>query len=310
MTLTTGRSLCLALVALSGATHHLRAAESASVTPGRAVLDAARCDVTGGRIEHQYAVTGRVKLLLIWTGRREVGQARFARSEASEGTHHLTLLVGTDPDRAPMHLNRWGYIAETTCNAETLVTGVMTESREQSVEQARARGDDQSQRLPLRAIRSRVSAAEAATETVTIIPTRTVTYRDLDDVLTMSPSTRAGLSIAVPPKTETGFLRAVTSLMHESEVAYRASRKPPAGLHRLYVYGGNLYDMTLRRSRQTAGGASELESDFQVRNRTTGSTTQFQIAYATAGSYSGVARRIVYRPRWWLELELLLKERP
>ena len=77
------------------------------------------------------------------------------------------------------------------------------------------------------------------------------------------------------------------------------------------MYGGNLFDMTLRRSRQTgAAGAGELESDFQVQNRTTGSTTQFQIAYATAGSHPGVARRIVYRPRWWLELELLLKERP
>jgi hypothetical protein len=259
-------------------------------------------------VEQQYAVTGRVKLLLIWTGRREVGQARFARSESSDGARRLTLLVGTDPDLAPMRLNRWGYIAETTCNAETFVTGVMTESKEQSVEQAKARADDQTQRLPLRAIRSRVSATEAATETSTIIPTRTVTYHDVDDVLTMSPSTRTGLSIVVPPQAEAGFLRAVTSLMQESAGTYRDSLKPPAGLHRLYVYGGTLYDMTLRHSRKAAA-ADELESDFQVKNRTTGATTQFQISYATSGSHAGVARRIVYRPRWWLELELLRKGR-
>ena len=208
-----------------------------------------------------------------------------------------------------MRLNRWGYIAETTCNAETVVTGVMTESKEQSVEQAKARADDQAQRLPLRAIRSRVSASEATTETTTIIPTRTVTYHDLDDVLTMSPSRRTALNIAVPPRAESGFLRAVTSLMEESATTYRGSSTPPAGLHRLYVYGGTLYDMTLRRSRKT-DAADELESDFQVRNRTTGATTQFQISYATSGSHPGVARRIVYRPRWWLELELLQKGRP
>ena len=306
MTLTTGRALCVTLVALGGATNHLRAAESPTANPPRPVR--ALCDVKAD-VEQQYTVTGRVKLLLIWTGRREVGQARFARSESSDGTRRLTLLVGTDPDRAPMRLNRWGYIAETTCNAETLVTGVMTESKEQSVEEAKAHREDQPQRLPLRTIRSRVSATEAATETSTIIPTRTVTYRDLDDVLTMSPSTKSGLNIAVPPQAESGFLRAVTSLIQESARTYRSSPKPPAGLHRLYVYGGTLYDMTLHRSRKT-DHPDELESDFSVRNRTTSAITQFQISDATSGSNPGVARRIVYRPRWWLELELLRKERP
>ena len=300
MTLTT--SLCAGLVALVAAAQHLRAAELAN--PPRAVP--APCDVKAD-VEQHYTVTGRVKLLLIWTGRREVGQARFARAESSDG-RRLTLLVGTDPDRAPMRLNRWGYIAETTCNAETLVWGVMTESNEQSVEEAKARRDDQP-RLPLRTIRSRVSATEAATETSTIIPTRTVTYRDLDDVLTMSPSTKGGRNIAVPPQAESGFLHAVTSLMQESARTYRSAPKPPAGLYRLYVYGGTLYDMTLHRSRQT-DNPDELESDFSVRNRTTSAITQFQISYAMSGSNPGVARRIVYRPRWWLELELLRKERP
>ena len=304
MTLTT--VLCTGLVAVGVATHHLHEAEPANRNPPYAAP--APCDVRA-EVEQQYAVTGRVKLLLIWTGRREVGQARFARAESSAGARHLALLIGTDPDRAPMRLNRWGYIAETTCNAETLVTGVMTESKEQSVDQAMARGNDQARRLPLRAIRSRVSATAAATETSTIIPTRMVTFRDVDDVLAMSPSARTGVSIAVPPQAEAGFLRAVTSLIQDSALTYRRSLKPPTGLHRLYVYGGTLYDMTLQHSRKT-DDAGELESDFQVQNRTTSATTQFQISYATSGSHPGVARRIVYRPRWWLELELLLKERP
>lgn len=307
MTLISGRSLCLTLVALTVATPQLLAVDTALVSSPRRLPDATICDVNGTDVEHQYAVSGRVKLLLVWTGRREVGEARFARNE-TEGARRLSLLVGTDPDRAPMRLNRWGYIAETTCNAQTLVTGVMTESKEQSVEQAKARGDDHARRLPLRAIRSRVSATDATTETTTIIPTRTVTYRDRDDVLMMSPSTKTGSHIAVPPNAESGFLRAVTSLMQESAMTYRGSSKPPAGLHRLYVYGGTLYDMTLRRSRK-ADDADELESDFQVRNRTTGATNQFQIFYTTSGNRPGVARRIVYRPRWWLELELLRKER-
>ena len=293
MTFMSRRSLCLTLLALIAAAHPLGAKE---------------CEVKND-VEQQYSVSGRVKLLWIWTGRREVGQARFARAESSDGTRRLTLLVGTDPDRAPMRLNRWGYIAETTCNAETVVTGVMTESKEQSVEEAKARGNDHAQRLPLRTIRSRVSATEAASEMSTIVPTRTVTYRDLNDVLTMPPSTKSGLNMAIPPQAESGFLRAVTSLMQESARTYRESRKAPAGLHRLYVYGGTLYDMTLHRSRK-ADAPDELESEFQVRNRTTGATTEFQIFYAASGHDRGAARRIIYRPRWWLELELLRKERP
>jgi hypothetical protein len=304
MTLTT--LLCSGLVTLGVAAHHLDGAPPTNRTPrhGIPLLCDAKVDV-----EQQYAVTGRVKMLLIWTGRREVGQARFARFESSEGAGGLTLLIGTDPDRAPMRLNRWGYIAETTCNAETLVTGVMTESNEQSIDQATARGNQQAQRLPLLAIRSRVSAREAATETSTIIPTRTVTYRDVQDVLTMAPSSTTSRSIAVPPHAESGFLRAVTSLIQQSAQSYRPSAAPATGLHRLYVYAGTLYDMRLLRSR-TTDTTGELESDFQVQNRTTGATTEFQISYAASGKHSGVARRIVYRPRWWLELELLLRERP
>jgi hypothetical protein len=125
----------------------------------------------------------------------------------------------------------------------------------------------------------------------------------------MPASATTRLSVAVPPQTESGFLRAVTSLIQDGAQAYRRSAVPPSGLHRLYVYGGTLYDMMVLRSR-AAGPNGELESSFQVQNRTTGATTQFHISYATRGNDSGVARRIVYRPRWWLELELLLKDRP
>jgi hypothetical protein len=308
MTRTISRSLLFAGVTLAAAAGPRLAARAHAALPD-AAPDVLLCDTATAGTEHQYAVTGRVKLLLIWTGRREVGMARFVRTESNERVRSLSLLVGTDPDRAPMRVNRWGYIAEATCDAETLVTGVMTESKEQSVEQARLRANERSLQIPLRAIRSRVSATESATESVTITPTRTLTYRDLGEVLSSMPSTTTIRRAAVPPQTDSGFLRAVLSLIDQSAIAYTASRKPPAGLQRAYVYGDTIYDLTLRHSRPTPTEAGELESDFVVRNRTTGSTSQFQISYGTSGG-NRVARRIVFRPRWWLELELLLKERP
>lgn len=156
----------------------------------------------------------------------------------------------------------------------------------------------------------RISAMESISETATISPPHSVTYRDLDEVLSMKPSATTAVRRAIPAHVESGFLRAVASLMNESAAAYRESQKAPAGLRRVYVYGGTLYDMLLHRSRPVRGvEGEELESDFAVRNRTTGTTTEFRITYATSGTASGVAWRIVFRPRTWLELELRLKER-
>ncbi len=49
-----------------------------------------------------------------------------------------------------------------------------------------------------------------------------------------------------------------------------------------------------------------LEADFEVRSGLTGSRTRFHLAYPTAGPLAEVPVRVVYRPRWWFEVELTL----
>ena len=307
MRLAMRRSLCPVLVSLAAMVTGHVAAKSPNLARPWAASDQMLCDTTGSGTEHHYVVSGRIRLLVFWTGRHDVGQARFDRAESPAGARRLALRVGTDPERTPRRINRWGYIDETTCATETVVTGVMTESKEQSVEQARGAAE-RPKHIPLRTIRSRISGTESITETATIAPPRSVTYRDVEDVLLMKPSAATVVRLAVPANVESGFLRAVTSLMKESVTAYRDSQKPPAGLRRVYVYGGTFYDMSLRRSRHVRADGDELESDFAVRNRATGTTTEFQISYTTSGHNPGVARRIVFSPRKWLELELRLKE--
>lgn len=308
MTLAMRRSGCLMLALLAASVTTHVAAKSPHPARGDVAFDQMLCDTTVSGVEYHYVVSGRIRLLLFWTGRHDVGQARFQRAEASTGVRRLALRVGTDPERAPRRINRWGYIDETTCAGETVVTGVMTESKEQSVEQAGG-AVERPTHSPLRAIRSRISGAESITETTTISAPRSATYRDVDEVLLMKPSATTVTRLAVPGEVESGFLRAVTSLMKEGVAAYRDTQKPPAGLRRVYVYGGNFYDMSLRRSRHQRGAdGDELESDFSVRNRATGTTTEFQICYAASGQNSGVPRRIIFSPRKWLELELRLKE--
>jgi hypothetical protein len=46
-----------------------------------------------------------------------------------------------------------------------------------------------------------------------------------------------------------------------------------------------------------------------VRNRTTHDETKFRVVYGASGELCGVPVRAVFRPRWWMEVELLL-DRP
>jgi hypothetical protein len=254
-------------------------------------------------VEHRYVVRARVRPLLFWTGRREVGEAWFESRETAESGKRMQLLIGTDPDRTPMKINRWGYVAETVCGDVAELVGLMTESNEQTVEQAQASTGGGARSQVFKAIRGRSRGGTAETEVLTVVPGGTVTYRDLDTVLAQIPPAKMPKEAAVPSGTDSGFLVAVTGLIHDSAGIYRTTGQARTGLRRAYLYSGRLYDVTLRSSAMRGG---TLESEFQIRNRATGSTTDFRIAYAAAGPDAEVPVRIVYLPRWWLELELQL----
>jgi len=256
-------------------------------------------------LERQYTVRARVRPLVFWTGRREVGDAWFVSRAAANGGKRLELLIGTDPARTPMHINRWGYIAETVCEGSAELLGLMTESNEQTIEQAQAKGAGDQHGQVVKAIRARYVSGEAATEIQSVSPPASLTYRDLDAVLALLRAPGAAIEGAVPPGADSGFLVAVSGLIHESVLAHRDSSRERTGLHRTYVHGDRIYDVTLGESTVTSGSApAVIESEFEVRNRTTGSTTGFRIAYPVTGSDAEVPVRIIYRPRWWLELEL------
>jgi len=49
-----------------------------------------------------------------------------------------------------------------------------------------------------------------------------------------------------------------------------------------------------------------LESLFETRNFSNGQISHFSITYGIQDSINGISVRIVYRPRWWFEAEMLL----
>lgn len=271
--------------------------------PSAASAQSAVCAHTGFTTtrELRYVVNARVRPLLFWIGRSNVGGGRITWSRSGE-SDRLELLVGSDPSRTPMRVNRWGYIAETVCEAGADVVGVMTESEEASVEQASAnvsRGS--SGRQAFRSIRSRVHGGRSEADVARVSIPGPVTYHDLDGLLpAVLVATGEKRSEDIVEGTAPGFLAAVAELAQRALGTAPDVRSSRARL--AYVYNAQLFDLELLSS-EARGGSADVE--FRTRNRTTGNTTKFAIAFDTTRDVLRPTR-IRFRPRWWFEAELVL----
>jgi len=287
---------------------HAEAGDRRTEAPAPLPTAAAICESPVSRtVTLQYTVTGRARPLLAWTGRREVGEAWFVSREGGEGRRQ-ELLIGTDPDRAPMRINRWGYVSETSCGDRAELIGVMTESGEQTIEEAHANTAARAGGQVFRAVRSHASSGTVATEVFKVSHPGQATYRDLDGVLALLPAQGVSRDSVRPAGVDAGFLAAVSGLIQETLANPHAESQLRRGLRRTYVYGGRIYDLALTASPHSdPGGTPLLDAAFQIRNRATGRTTDFRVVYRADGPEAGTPIRIVYRPRWWLELELQLQ---
>ena len=78
--------------------------------------------------ERYYTLTARIRLLFIWISRAGIGAGKITWSESNDGASGLALLIGSDPAKAPMRINRWGYILERVSGSCAELVGVMTEA--------------------------------------------------------------------------------------------------------------------------------------------------------------------------------------
>jgi hypothetical protein len=61
--------------------------------------------------EYRYRVVGKLRMAVIWAKHDDIGSARMTwRSDPNSSA--VTLMVGSDPQRAPRSLNKWGYVRE------------------------------------------------------------------------------------------------------------------------------------------------------------------------------------------------------
>ncbi|MBL8178535.1 MAG: hypothetical protein JNK48_27935 [Bryobacterales bacterium] len=265
---------------------------------------ATAADTAPRAVEHQYILSARVRpLVVLWIRRDNVGAGRVRWANGA-GEKSVELVIGSDPDRVPMRINRWGYIGEFHRPGEADVIGVMTETEETSVEQARRNLDRRGATHVYRCMRTSIRDGQSATALFGLAFPEAVTYRAVDNVRRqVEERTGTARQVPVPAGTDHGFLLAVWNLVDTSVTMHRAGA-PQARLKRDCVYANMLYEVRLESAKSTVQGL--LESEFAVLNRATGKTTRFQMTYGVDTPLAGVPVRIVFRPNWWFEAELNL----
>jgi len=254
---------------------------------------------------HHYSINARVRPLLFWIDCRDVGDAIVTVRRHGDGTGY-SLLIGSDPQRTPQRINRWGYLDEDTHGTSATVIGLMTESDERSLAQAKANVETSAATQMFKLIRSSVTSDEARSLITAMAVPSDYSFRQVRTVLDLarreSPEGKVR-TIRVPPGTRPGFLAALSDAM-------RSSAGPIA-----YVYHGRIYELRqtearpipdLRIGRASYGRA--IAADFTITSADDGEHTRFSMTYGTEGRFAQVPLTVLYRPRWWMEVNLTLDD--
>lgn len=270
--------------------------------------------------EHHYRMAGRIRpLLLFWIGRDDVGSARVVWRRDDQGRGY-ELTIGSDPRRTPRQVNRWGYLAEVAQGTHTAIVGVMTQSEERSLGEVEARLARKGG-LVFKALRGRVSAREATAAIATIHPPEPYTYRDVAtvlDLLEKEPPGGPAKRLELPPGTRPGFLSAFAEILHRAAEAGRQAGASRLAVPRTtipFVYNVTLYDLSLRQARRlpelqlgTVRYTNVIWTECELRSQSTGQKARFELTLGTEGALAEIPLRIVYQPRWWLQVELVLSD--
>jgi len=254
--------------------------------------------------EHRYRMLAKVRPLLFWITRDDVGGARITwRGDGAEAAGY-ELLIGSDPAKAPRKINRWGYIAEERRGTTARVFGVMKQSTEKSIEEAQSQ-IGASGNYVFKAIRASAAGGNATAGVTTVRSTRDFTYRDLRALLELVNSAQpdaAAKNASMPAGSQPGFLTALADLIQRSVDAHGAAVKRQTVA---YLYNGATYDLTLRHAEHRN---DQIDGEFESRSRSSGDTTKFEMTYGASGPMAGVPVHAVYQPRWWFEVQLFLDD--
>lgn len=262
--------------------------------------------------QHTYKMSGRIRMLVLWIERDDVGSGLIRWRGAGEGLAY-ELLIGSDPLRAPGKLNKWGYLAEEVRGEECAVVGLISKDSEQRLSDVKA-GLATKQDRPFDTIRGRVTQHQAYARVSTLHAPNSVTYREADAVLKLAlgDSSTAVRQLERPLGARPGFLSSVAELIHwsinETGQGKNLTRTIP------YIYGDRLYELRLleatpmsRFERDGRIFEHVIRARFETGLPQSRPGSRFELVYGTSGPLAEAPILISYQPKWWLHVELFVQ---
>jgi len=297
-------------------------------------------------VQYNYVMTARVRLLFFWASKDDVGGGYIRRGVSAEDPRleFIQVLFGSDPEKAPRAINRWGAGTEVSWHKEPVgpasseeVTssaffGFMKSSRGKSASEMQSELErEKKQGLhDFTGILSRVEPARAVS---LVVPLESDTDFNLHDYARAEPLMLERLSESPRPvksledsarcARSAEFLQTVAELMQH---ALEGDRPP---LSRCYIYDAQENTLELQKISPVnslavkLGGPNNsvlldtkhknlLQLDFISTHKLTGKKVYFTIYAGTQGALRGVPIQICYQPNWWFEvvLNLLPQKQP
>ena len=290
-------------------------------------------------VQYNYEMSARVRLLILWVGKENVGGGYVRRSRSSDvhNVESIQVLFGSDPAKAPRAINRWGAGTEVfrpaapgdDSTAYSAFFGFMKSSRSKSASEMQgelAKEDAQGQHL-FSAILSRVDSGRALSLMVPMQSNVDYNLHQLseaesyvfDEFLSSPRPVKKTPSAEQCPR-NAGFLGTVAELIDDA----LAGQKTPVSL--CYVYDAQVYTLTLRSVsslnrvtlRAHAPNAPKdapavertysdlLEGEFLSESKQSGKRSGFTLVLGTAGNLRGIPVQIRHQPNWWFQVVLNL----
>jgi hypothetical protein len=291
--------------------------------------------------EFDYIMTARVRLLLFWIGKDDVGGG-YIRGGVSKTDPHQELfqvLFGSDPEKAPRAINRWGAGTEVVWHKDSVDSsvdsevvrsaffGFMKSSKGKSVsemQQELSKEKDKGEHQ-FTGILSRVEPGHAVSLVVPLASDQDFNLRQYEQAepLIFEKLTSSDKSVRTLPESAvcsraSAFLGTVSELLD----AALAGKKGPLSL--CYIHDAQVNTLTLQNVQPVAklvvklnsakGGVLSnqtyehlLQVEFVSVHQATGKQVSFTILVGTTGDLRGVPVQIRYQPNWWFQVVLNLR---
>lgn len=257
---------------------------------------------------YTYRMAGKVRALVLWVGRDDVGSAVI--KWRGTGEHKaFEILIGTDPQKAPGQMNKWGFLVEEIHRGESAVVGLISQENDDRLSDVKA---DLKKRQDLRAfdtIRGHVTADEAMARVGTLHAPSELTYQSAGTVLdhVLADTSLPVKQLSRAGNVRAGFLSALSELMAAS-IEKKPVQKVP------YIHGDRLYELRQLEitplSRYERDGRTfdkVIRGRFETGQAGVRSGTRFELIYGASGPLAGIPILISYQPKWWLQVDLVLQ---